>query len=100
MKDYSSTVPFTIIEDNINLTNPKDIDDVFRNYFSNVVTGIQSSIKYSRNKFFDFLPQIDIIDINSVSINPTDNIEIKTIILSLDSLWSKQYHNKNLEATK
>ena len=52
------------------------------NYFSIVVTGIQSSIKHSRNKFFDFLLQIDI---NSFFINPTDKAEIKNI-WSLDPL--------------
>ena len=73
-KDSSSTVPSTIIEDNISLTSPKDIADAFHNYFSNVVTGIQSSIKYFRDKFFDFLHQIDI---NRFFINPTDKTEIK-----------------------
>ena len=85
LKDSQSTVPSTIIEYNISLTNPKDIADVFNNYFSNVVTGIKSSIKYSRNKFFDFLPQINI---NSFFINPTDKTEIKNIILFLDPLRS------------
>ena len=83
LKDSRSSVPSTIIEDNINLTNLKYIADVFNNYFSNVATGIKSSIKYSRNKFFDFLPQINI---NSFFINPTDKTEIKNIILSLDPL--------------
>ena len=85
LKDSRSTVPSTIIENNISLTNPKDIADAFNNYFSNVATGIKSSIKYSRNKFFDFLPQINI---NSFFINPTDKTEIKNIILSLDPLRS------------
>ena len=85
LKYSRSTVPSTIIEDNISLTNPKDIADAFNNYFSNVATVIKSSIKYSRNKFFDFLPQINI---NSFFINPTDKTEIKNIILSLDPLRS------------
>ena len=84
MRDSSSTVPSTIIEDT-SLTNPKGNADSFNNYFSNVATGIKSSIKYSRNKFFDFLPQIDI---NSFFINPTDKTEIKNIIWSLDPLKS------------
>ena len=85
MIDFTSTVPSTIIEQNLSLTNPKDNADAFNNYFSNVPTGIKSSIKYSRNKFFDFLPQINI---NSFFINPTDKTEIKNIILSLDPLKS------------
>ena len=58
LEDSTSTVPSIIIEDNISLTNPKDIADAFNNYFSNVATGIKFSIKYSRNKFFDFLPKL------------------------------------------
>ena len=85
MKDSTSTVPSTIIEDNMSLTNRKDIADAFNNYFSNMATAIESSIKYSRNKFFDFLPQIKI---NSFFINPTDKTEIKNIILPLDLLRS------------
>ena len=56
----SSRVPSTITEDSKSLTNPKDIADAFNNYFSNLVTGIQSSLKHSRNRPFDFFPQIDI----------------------------------------
>ena len=67
----------------MSLTNPKDIADAFNNYFSNVAIGIKSSIKYSRNKLFDLLPQINI---NFFFTNPTDKTEIKNIILSLDPL--------------
>ena len=80
-----STVPSTIIEDNISLTDPKDIADAFNNYFSNAATSIKSSIKYSRNKLFNFLPQINI---NSFFINSIDKTEIKNIVLSLDPLKS------------
>ena len=58
LKDSTSAVPSTIIENNISLTNPEDTADAFNNYFSNMATGIKSSIKHSRNKFFGFLPQI------------------------------------------
>ena len=67
LKDSTSTVPSTIIEDNISLTK------------------LNSSVKYSRNKFFDFLPQINI---NSFFINPNDKTEIKNIILSFHPLKS------------
>ena len=80
LKDSASIVLSTIIEDNISLPNPEDIAVAFNNYFSNVATGIKSFIKYSRNKFFDFLSQTNI---NSFFINPTDKIEIKNIVLSL-----------------
>ena len=94
MKDSRSTVSSTIIEDNISLTNPKDIADAFNNYFSKVATGIKSSIKYSRNEFFDFLPQIDI---KSFFTNPTDKTEIKNIILSLDPLGPNSIPTKILK---
>ena len=84
MEDSTSTVLSIIVKGKISLTNPKDIADAFSNYFSYVRIGIKSSIKYSRNKFFDFLPQINI---NSFFINPTDKTEIKNI-LSLDPLRS------------
>ena len=45
----------------------------------------KSSIKYSRNKFSDFLPPVNI---NFFFINPNNKIEIKNIILSLDPLKS------------
>ena len=78
MKDSTSTVPSTITEDNISLTNPKDIADAaFNNYFSNVATGIKSSIKYSRKKLFDLLPQIKM---NSFFINLTNKVVNKNII--------------------
>ena len=85
LKDSTSSFLSTIIEDNISLTNAKDIADPFNNYFSNVATGIKSSKKYSRNKFFAFLPQINI---NSFFINLTDKTEIENIIVSLDPLKS------------
>ena len=50
-----------------------------------MATGIELSIKYSRNKLLAFLPQIDI---NSFFINQSDKTEIKNNILSLDPLNS------------
>ena len=45
LKDSTSKVPSTSTEDNISLTNSKDIADAFNNCFSNVATGIKSSKK-------------------------------------------------------
>ena len=47
-----------------------------------LLTDIQSSIKYSKNNFHVFLPPINI---NSFFLNPTDKIEVKNIISSLNS---------------
>ena len=76
LKDSTSTVPSTTIEHKISLTNPKDIADAFNNYFCNVAAGIKSSIKYSRNKFFDFLHQIDI---NTFSLAQLIKLKSKTL---------------------
>ena len=54
-------------------------------YFSDVATGIKSSIKYSKNKLFDFRPQNNT---NCFFIYPTDQTEIKNIVLSLGPLNS------------
>ena len=80
LKDSTSRVPSTVIEDNISLTNPKDIADAFSNYFSNVATGIKFSIKYSRNKFFDFLPQINI---KLFSLTQLIKLKLKTLFCLL-----------------
>ena len=53
----------------------------FNKYFVNVVTDIQSSIRYSKNKFHDFLPPINI---NYFFLNSADEIEVENIILSLN----------------
>ena len=99
LKDSTFTVPSTIIEDNISLTNHKDIADAFNNYFSNVATGIKSSIKYSRNKFFDFLPQINI---TPFSLTQLIKLKLKTLfclLIPLD-LLVQTVSQKNLEATE
>ena len=63
------------------LTEPQEIANAFNTHFVNVVTDIQSTIRYSKNNFHNFLPQINI---SSFFLNPTDEIEVKNIILSLN----------------
>ena len=63
------------------LTELQGTANTFNKYFVNVATDIQSSIRYSKNNFHDFLPPINI---NSFFLNPTDEIEVKNIILSLN----------------
>ena len=54
--DSTSTIPSTIIEYNISLTNPKDITHIFNNYFYNVATDIKSSINsLETNSLISFL---------------------------------------------
>ena len=42
------------------LTKPKDIANAFNKYFKNNSSSTQSTIKFSRNKFHDFLPDIEL----------------------------------------
>ena len=79
--DSTSTIPSTIIEYNISLTNPKDITHIFNNNFYNLGTDINFSRKYSRNKFFDFFPQMNI---NSFFIIPSDKLKLKTVFCLLN----------------
>ena len=72
-----------VIENNITLTKPKDIANAFNKYFINISSSIQSTNKFSRNKFHYFLPDIEI---NCFFVKPVDKIEIKNIILSLNPL--------------
>ena len=63
--------------------NQKKIANAFNKYFVNVATDIQSSIKYSKNDSHDFLRKINEI---SFFLNPTEEIKVKNIILSLHPL--------------
>ena len=83
LKRTSNSVSSAVIENNITLTKPKDIANAFNKYFINISSSIQSTIKFSRNKFHDFLRDIEV---NSFSIKPVDEIEIKNIFLSLNPL--------------
>ena len=55
-------MPSALIENNILLTKPEDITNftAFNKYFVNTSSTIQSTIKFSRNKFHDFLPDKEI----------------------------------------
>ena len=63
------------------LTELQGTANTFNKYFVNVATDIQSSIRYSKNNFHDFLHPINI---NSFFLNPTDEIEVKSIIFPLN----------------
>ena len=41
---------------NETITNPSDIANAFNNYFANVAIDIQSSIRLSKKKYYDYLP--------------------------------------------
>lgn len=45
---------------NTGINNPSDIANVLNNYFNKVARDIHSSIIFSRKKFFDYFPSLDI----------------------------------------
>ena len=73
--------PSNIFDNGRILTEPQEIANDFNKYFVKVVTDIQSSIRYSKNKFHDFLPPINI---NYFFLNSADEIEVENIISSLN----------------
>ena len=81
LKELPNVAPSNIFDNGRSLTEPQDTANAFNKYFVNVATDIQSSIRYSKNNFHDFLHPINI---NSFFLNPTDEIEVKNIILSLN----------------
>ena len=66
---------------NETITNPSDIDDAFNNYFAKVAIDIQSSIRFSKKNYYDYLPPLNI---ESFILTPTDSTEVSNIIFSLN----------------
>ena len=58
----------TAITVNKTITNPSDIANTFNNYFTKVTVDIQSSIRFSKKKYY-YLPSLNI---ESFFITPTD----------------------------
>ena len=76
-----NVAPSNIFDNGRSLTERQELANAFNKYFVNVATDIQSSIGYSEKFFHAFLPPINI---NSFFLNPTDEIEVKNITLSLN----------------
>ena len=85
LKELSNIAPSNIFDNGRSLTKPQEIANTFNKYFVNVVTDIQSSIRYSKNNFHNFLPPTNM---NAFFLNPTDETEVKNIIMSLNPLKS------------
>ena len=84
LKDITSSVPRTILQEENLIANPYDIANIFNNYFSSVAHNAKENIKYSHNNFSDFLSNQCK---NSIFIQPTDSEEIANIISTL-----RKYH--------
>ena len=63
----------------MSLTKPEDIACEFHKNCVNISSMILSTIKFSKQKLHDFLPDIDI---NSFFIKPVDKSEIQNTIVS------------------
>ena len=78
----SNKTPFNIFDNIQNLAEPQEISNSFKNYFLNVATDIQSSVRYSKSIFHDFLP---LYKINSFFLDPANETEAKNIIMALNT---------------
>ena len=75
------TFPTAITVNNETVTNPSDIANAFNNYFAKVSIDVQSSIRFSKKKYYDYLPPLNI---ESFFLTPTDSTEVSNIIFSLN----------------
>ena len=73
--------PAAITVNNETITNPSDIANTFNNYFAKVAINIQSSIRFSKKKYYDSLPPLNI---ESFFLTPTDSTVVSNIIFSLN----------------
>ena len=63
------------------ITNPLDIANAFKNYFNEIANDVQSPIRFSNKKYFDYLPPLNI---ESFFITPTDGTEVSSFISTLN----------------
>ena len=73
--------PTAITISNETIPNPSDIANAFSNYFAKLAIDIKSSIRFSKKKYYDYLPPVII---ESFFITPTDSTEVSNIISSLN----------------
>ena len=73
--------PTAITIDNETITNPSDIANAFNNYFAKVAIDIQSSTRFSKKKYYDYLPPLNI---ESFFLTATDSTKVSNIIFSLN----------------
>ena len=79
--NFNHIFPTAVTVNNQTVTNPSDIANAFNNYFAKVGIDIQSSIRFSKKKYYDYLPPLDI---ESLVLTPTDSTEVSNIISSLN----------------
>ena len=77
--NHTFLIPITV--NNETITNPSDIANAFNNYFAKVAIDIQSSIRFSKKKYYDYIPPLNI---ESFFLTPTGSTEVSNIIFSLN----------------
>ena len=73
--------PAAITVNNETITNPSDIANTFNDYFAKVTIEIQYSIRFSKKKYYDYFPPLNI---ESFFLTSTDSTDIFNIISSLN----------------
>ena len=88
----------TVDKETINY--PSATANAFNNYFAKVAIDIQSSIRFSKKKCYDYLPPLNI---EAFFITSTDDTDFSNVISSLDQGKNdgpNSIHIKNPEAIK
>jgi len=75
-----SNAPLCLSHNNSTITAPKEVANVFNNYFCSVADKVQSSIKFSFRNFQYYLK--DVFE-KSFFLSPTDSLEVEDILSSL-----------------
>ena len=73
--------PTAITVNKETITNPSDIANTFNNYSAKVAINIQCSTRFSKKKYYDYLPSLKK---ESFFITPTDSTEVSNTISSLN----------------
>ena len=74
LQELPNVAQSNIFDYDRSLTESQEIANAFNTHFVNVATDIQSSIRYSKNSFHNFLPPINI---NSFSSTPLMKLKSK-----------------------
>ena len=91
------TFPTAITVCNETITNPSDIANAFNNYFAKFAINIQSSIRFSKKKYYDYLPPLNI---ELFFLTPTDSTKVSNIIFSLNQNKSDGPHSIPIKILK
>ena len=85
------------INTNSVITDPNIIANKFNHFFASIGSNLAKNISPVSKNFKDFLP---LNNPNSIFLKPTDNLEIKKIILDLRNSYSKGYDNLSVDIIK